>query len=143
MLMRNLDMANGMCNGARLILRQMSRNLLRADIATGPCRGQSVLIPRIDLTPSEKDVPFKFCRRQFPIRPAFVMTINKCQGQTIKHVGVYLPKPVFTHGQLYVAASRAPGRQCIKIFAPHSVQDFPRRPGVFTRNVVYKEVLPR
>ena len=30
---------------------------------------------------------------------------NKCQGQTMQEVGVYLPSPVFTHGQLYVAVT--------------------------------------
>jgi len=143
MLLRNLDLPNGLANGARLILRRVTRNVLMADITTGPTRGRSVLIPRIELTPSEQELPFKFTRRQFPIRPAFVMTINKCQGQTVKHVGVYLPKPAFTHGQLYVAASRAPARRCIKILAPHSAKDMPGRVGTFTRNVVYSEVLPR
>jgi len=35
------------------------------------------------------------------------MTINKAQGQTMKTVGIFLPELVFTHGQLYVALSRA------------------------------------
>ena len=35
------------------------------------------------------------------------MTINKTQGQSIKNLGVYLPQPVFSHGQLNVALSRA------------------------------------
>jgi len=41
------------------------------------------------------------------------MTINKAQGQTLERVGIYLPEPCFTHGQLYVAASRVglPDRQ--------------------------------
>jgi ATP-dependent DNA helicase PIF1 len=45
------------------------------------------------------------------------MTVNKSQGQTIPNVGVYLPAPVFSHGQLYVAMSRATARTNIKILA--------------------------
>ena len=45
------------------------------------------------------------------------MTVNKSQGQTIPNVGVYLPAPVFSHGQLYVAMSRATSRTNIKILA--------------------------
>ena len=45
------------------------------------------------------------------------MTVNKAQGQTIPNVGVYLPAPVFSHGQLYVAMSRATSRTNIKILA--------------------------
>ena len=35
------------------------------------------------------------------------MSIHKAQGQTLQQCGVLLPEPVFTHGQLYVCASRA------------------------------------
>ena len=58
------------------------------------------------ITPSDKVLPFTFKRRQFPIRVAYAMTINKAQGQSFKRVGIYLPKPVFSHGQLYVALFR-------------------------------------
>ena len=44
-------------------------------------------------------------RRQFPIRLSFAMTMNKAQGQNIDNLGVHLPQPVFSHGQLYVALS--------------------------------------
>jgi hypothetical protein len=45
------------------------------------------------------------------------MMVNKAQGQTIPNAGVYLPEPVFSHGQLYVALSRATTRSNIRILA--------------------------
>jgi ATP-dependent exoDNAse (exonuclease V) alpha subunit len=47
------------------------------------------------------------------------MTINKAQGQTLERVGVYLPSPVFTHGQLYVALSRCGFRSAVKVLVNH------------------------
>jgi ATP-dependent DNA helicase PIF1 len=44
-------------------------------------------------------------RKQFPVRLSFASTINKSQGQTIPNVGIYPPRHVFSHGQLYVALS--------------------------------------
>ena len=67
--------------------------------------GSEVFIPRIDFIP-KTELPFEFKRRQFPVRVCYAMTINKSQGQSMKYVGLYLPEPVFTHGQLYVGLSR-------------------------------------
>jgi ATP-dependent DNA helicase PIF1 len=80
------------------------------------------------------------------------MTVNKAQGQTIPNVGVYLPEPVFSHGQLYVALSRATARSNIKILAIPPVdgkktlrKGVRKNPtvdcGTYTKNIVYKEVL--
>ncbi len=81
------------------------------------------------------DFAIKLNRRQFPIQLAFAMTINKAQGQTIKHVGIDLHKPVFTHGQLYVAFSRSTSSNHIKVLLNH---DSPEKQ---TPNVVYTEIL--
>jgi len=35
------------------------------------------------------------------------MTINRSQGQALKHVGIYPPSTSFAHGQLYMASSRS------------------------------------
>ena len=66
------------------------------------------------------------------------MTINKAQGQTIPNVGLYLPKPVFTHGQLYVALSRVQSKDNIKILVKNGHVD--EKEGIYTKNIVYREV---
>ncbi|XP_044005869.1 uncharacterized protein LOC122850876 [Aphidius gifuensis] len=105
MLLRNISQSEGLCNGTRLQILSMSNNLLKCKILTGDKANDIVFIHRITLY-CEDVYPFTFKRRQFPIKIAFGMTINKCQGQTFEMVGVDLRKDVFNHGQLYVAFSR-------------------------------------
>ncbi|KAK1344430.1 hypothetical protein QTO34_013124 [Cnephaeus nilssonii] len=71
---------------------------LNTEVLTGSAEGEAVLIPRIDLSLSDIGLPFKLIRGQFPVMPAFAMTINKSQGQTLDRVGIFLPEPVFAHG---------------------------------------------
>ena len=55
------------------------------------------------MIPSETNFPFVLRRKQFPIRPAFCIIINKGQGQILESVGIFLPSPdaIFSHGQLH------------------------------------------
>lgn len=141
MLLRNIDPSGGLCNGTRLICTSFSNNLILCEIATGFARGQQVMIPRIRLRPSSgSHFSFKFQRTQFPIKLSFAMTINKSQGQTLENVGIYLRHQCFSHGQLYVALSRARSSSKVKVITqPHDAGAFQ----VSVRNVVSFEVLRR
>ena len=63
------------------------------------------------------------------------MMIDKSQGQSVKHVGLDLRYPVFTHGQLYVTVSRCTLSDRIKVLFPEGSES------ATTSNVVYPEVL--
>ena len=94
---------------------------------------EEVLIPRIE-SKRQNEQFIGWNQRQFPVRPAFAMTINKIHGQTHKKVGVWLEEPTFTHGQLYVAASIVADPQHLLFAVSNGVS---RK----TRNVVYNEIL--
>ena len=95
------------CQTKNIVYSEIFQNkVIDAEIITGPHIGKRVFIPRITLSPSENSLPFTLKRLQFPIRVAFSMTINRAQGQTLNMMGLYLPQPIFLHGQLYVTLSR-------------------------------------
>jgi ATP-dependent DNA helicase PIF1 len=110
-ILHNLDPRSGLCNGTRLVLRAVDKHILDAEIVNGTHAGDRVFIRSILLSPSEDlSLPFKFKRKYFPVRLSFGMTINKAQGHTLLTIGICLPEPVFSHGQLYVALLRGVSR---------------------------------
>lgn len=134
MLMRNIDQKAGLCNGTRLQVLRLGISVIEAKIIAGGNVGRICAIPRMVITPPDTKMPFKFNRRQFPIQVCFGMTINKSQGQTLSQVGLYLPKPIFSHGQLYVALSRVKSKRGLKVPCLDSNGNYCNS----TANVVYK-----
>ncbi|XP_042950311.1 uncharacterized protein LOC122282424 [Carya illinoinensis] len=140
MLLRNINPSEGLCNGTRLICRNFDRNVIHAEIAVGHHSGKKVFIPRIPFLPNpDENSGFPFKRTQFPVKLSFAMSINKSQGQTLDFVGIYLPHPVFSHGQLYVALSRAKTISAIKILIRPISTDEPEKN--CTKNIVYTDLL--
>jgi ATP-dependent DNA helicase PIF1 len=123
MLMRNLDPGSGLCGGTRLLVLAMRQRVWSA-------RNQVMLIPRIALDHHDnasldvvaqiqldfppltrfvcpQSMPFLLSRLQFLIELIFALTINKSQCQSLEPAGFDLSSLAFSHGQLYVALSRA------------------------------------
>ena len=95
------------------------------------------------LSPTNLNIGYEFKRKQFPIRIAFAMTINKSQGQTLNETTIYLPTPVFEHRQLYVATSRVTTPENLKIFMKEAAaQGFNEQYKKYiTKNIVHQALL--
>ncbi|CAN1257713.1 ATP-dependent DNA helicase PIF1 [Linum perenne] len=120
MLLRNLKPSAGLCNSTRILLTHLGDHTLRGLIIGGSHEGTIAIISRI----------------VYPLRLCYAMTINKSQRQTLEHIGIYLPSPVFSHGQLYVALSRARSVEGIHII----LQSDGTLSETTTRNIVYQEI---
>ncbi|KAF7776775.1 hypothetical protein Agabi119p4_5168 [Agaricus bisporus var. burnettii] len=137
-LLCNLNPAQGLCNRTRMVLFRAANRVLEVLLLTGDHANERAFIPRISLYPHHVPLPFHFKCRQFPLRLAFAMTINKSEGQTLETVGIDLRSPVFAHGQLYVPLSRTTNPHNLFILLP---SDSSQPPSTTTLNVVYPELL--
>ena len=73
---------------------------------------------------------------------------HKAQGQTLCRVGCYLPEPVFSHGQLYVALGRATTSATVRVLIEETdcqgrllSDEGLSKEGTYTLNVVWPEAL--
>ena len=132
-LLRNIDPERGLCNGTRMLIKMLFDNFILVTINSGSFAGTDAFIPRIVTTSRDARLPFSFERLQLPIKPCFGMTFNKSQGQTFDNVGIFLRNNVFSHGQLYVALSRARNSNNLKVYLDNAEKRS-------TVNVVYPEV---
>jgi len=82
LLLSILNQSIGLCNGTRLVVKRLGQRVIEAEIITGNNVGKRVFIPRIIMSPSGTNWLFVFRRRQFLVRVAFAITINKSQ---VKH----------------------------------------------------------
>lgn len=81
MLIRNLDIPQGLCNGTRMQIMKLTDENLFCRILSGPRVDlrQLHIIPRVKFEYGRGNAQngLSFRRIQFPIRLSFAMTVNK------------------------------------------------------------------
>jgi ATP-dependent DNA helicase PIF1 len=104
-------------------------------ILTGPGKGKVIYLPRFSykVTAENSGLPFTFIRRQFPLIPAYCVSVHKSQGQSLDMIGIVAEKDAFAHGQVYVAMSRVGSWNNIAFFSPRGEK--------FIKNKVAKELI--
>ncbi len=133
MCIRNIDPARGLINGTMLQLLAVGRRYIQVQILTGKSAGSCSLLFKTVFTISSEasGVPFTIVRTQYPIIPAYCLSVHKAQGQSLIMVGLVFESDPFTHGQLYTALSRVGGWD--SVVAIHQGDDI--------HNVVLKHLL--
>lgn len=81
-------------------------------------------------TENKMEVKEEFKYVQFPLAPAWALTIHKAQGMTLDSVEIDLGRGAFAPGQTYVALSRARSMETLRLTRPISVRDVQVDPAI-------------
>lgn len=79
--------------------------------------------------------------KQFPVKPAWAITIHKSQGQTFDKVELDLGGGAFCHGQLYVALSRCTNMEGITLRRPVREEDIVFDSRIYECRELFSELL--
>jgi hypothetical protein len=108
-VMRYLCIEKGLVKNIHVRVVELHRHIVRVDLL----RDQSTSIvdrlfylPRISFEFHPRQTSWTVERRQFPLRLAYAITFNSCQGLTLDKVVLDLTTPIFAHGQFYTSLSR-------------------------------------
>uniref|UniRef100_K3Z2Q3 ATP-dependent DNA helicase n=1 Tax=Setaria italica TaxID=4555 RepID=K3Z2Q3_SETIT len=136
-LLRNIDPANGLCNGTRLVVRGFQRNSIDAEIVLGQHAGKRGFLPQIPLCPSDDEMfPFQFKRKATARTNIKILALppnaEADEEQSKKKEKKKVYKKV--NGQGNQNNNEQKGTSVKK-------KRVPTVDGTYTKNIVYKEVL--
>jgi len=136
-VLRNIDSKRRILNGSRFVIESIHPrgrliSLVRPEDYGKP-DAEKILLPRIVFDCRLGDRSGRVQRKQFPLRPAYGLTVHKSQSATMDRVVVDCRLPMRTHGQLYVALSR--------VRLPQNVLILMRDDQEYVANVVEKVFL--
>lgn len=99
LVVRNIDVANGVTNGTRAFLRSFGNKnkFLIVEIASS---GQQVFITKIKQKITLRNGKV-FYRVQFPVILGYAMTVHRVQGMTLSHVFMSM-EDYFAFGQVRI-----------------------------------------
>ena len=118
MLLQNLDVSNGLINGARGTVVQYlpNQDAIEVKFDSRPPESPPTIITRTTSTPYQLDHGAHIYIYQFPLKLCWAVTAHKSQGQSLSRVAIDISEPAFAHGSLYVALSRVRSLDAVRLF---------------------------
>jgi ATP-dependent DNA helicase PIF1 len=130
---RNIDIANGLVNGTRGIVKKLFDDFVVIKDCDGNFHNivyyKDVSEKSVKTEKSEKSEKSKSSILHIPLKVSYALSIHKSQGMTIDALEIDLGDNIFTCGQAYTALSRAKSLRNIRIIDV-SKQSFKMNPSV-------------
>ena len=137
-LTRNIALDEDLCNRTRVYVLRTFASAVEVYVLR---TGRTHFIPRLTTTSTdESGLPVVLYRTQIPLTYGYALTVHKSQGQSYNdRLGIFLSQPVFAHGHLYVAFSRAGSFEGVRMFMDPSTRH--HEGTAITTNIVCKALL--
>ena len=113
LLMQTMDKVEGLVSNVRLRVERLRPNCVLCSLDRGDGAKTLHVIYRRPFSIKVGQTGIVVVRQQLPLVPAYALTLNKAQGQTLGRVLFDARRCPFSHGHTYVLFSRVRNRQSI------------------------------